>query len=95
MNPRKHYSDELKHEIIALAMAGQSVASLARQFEPTSATIHAWIRKAREDGELDPKLSDKVRFKELEARYKQLQRDYAILKKATAFFAAESTPTLV
>ena len=52
MHPRKHYADELEHEMVALAMAGQSVASLVGQFEPTSATIHSWIRKAREDVEL-------------------------------------------
>ena len=40
MNPRKHHLDELKHEMVALAMAGQSVALLARQFEPTAPTIH-------------------------------------------------------
>ena len=39
MSTRKIYSDELKQEIVALAMAGQSVASLARQFEPTATTI--------------------------------------------------------
>ena len=76
-------------------MAGQSVASLARQFEPFSATIYAWIRKSRKDVELDPKLSDKVHIMELEARYKQLQTNYAILKKATALFATESIPPRV
>ena len=49
MNPRNHYADELKHEIVAFAMVGQSVASLVRQLEPTATAVHRCIRKVREE----------------------------------------------
>ena len=86
---RNHYSDELKREIIALALNGHSVASLAQQFEPTAATIHAWVREARAQDELDPALSDAARIKELEAKARELQMDFEILKRANFWFAMD------
>ena len=43
---RNPYPAEFREQLIALARAGRSVESLAREFEPFAATIHGWIRKA-------------------------------------------------
>ncbi|MCY3540750.1 MAG: transposase [Gammaproteobacteria bacterium] len=43
---RKHYPEEYREQIIKLARAGRSVASLAREFEPTKPTIRSWLAAA-------------------------------------------------
>ncbi len=40
---------EFRDQIVALARAGRSVESLAREFEPCTATIHGWIKQAEAD----------------------------------------------
>ena len=44
--------------MVALARAGRSVESLAREYEPCAATIHDWVRLAgADDGERDDRLT--------------------------------------
>ncbi len=43
---RNPYPAEFGEQIIALAKAGRSVESLAREFEPCVATIHGWVKQA-------------------------------------------------
>ncbi len=47
---RNPYPAEFRDQIIALARAGRSVESLAREFEPCVATIHGWVKHAEIDG---------------------------------------------
>ena len=46
---RNPYPQEFRDQIVALARAGRSVESLAREFEPCTATIHGWIKQAEAD----------------------------------------------
>ena len=48
------YSPELKEKIVKLAKDGQSVASLARDHEPSESTIRTWVKLAQES-EAGPK----------------------------------------
>ncbi|MDE2679233.1 MAG: transposase [Gemmatimonadota bacterium] len=48
------YSHELKDKIVKLASDGQSVASLAREHEPSESTIRKWVKQAQES-EAGPK----------------------------------------
>lgn len=90
---RRQYPEEYRSQIVELARSGRSVASLAREFEPTEATIHKWIRQAdldegkRSDG-LTTQERDEVR--KLRREVKQLRMERDILKKAAAWFARES-----
>ena len=43
---RKHYPAEYREQIVKLSRAGRSIASLAREFEPTEPTIRSWIAAA-------------------------------------------------
>jgi len=43
---RNPYPAEFREQIVALARAGRSVESLAREFEPCAATIHGWVKQA-------------------------------------------------
>jgi transposase len=54
-------------------------------------TLRVWVRQAQVDSGTRPGVSteDHKRIKELEAENKELRRANAILKSASAFFAAE------
>lgn len=88
---RTPYPAEFREQIVALARAGRSVESLAREFEPCAATIHEWIRKAdrdggrRDDGRLTSAEQDELR--RLRRENRQLRQERDILAKAAAWFA--------
>jgi transposase len=87
---RNPYPAEFREQIVALARTGRSVESLAREFEPCTATIHEWIRKADRDGGrrndgLTSEEQDELRRLRRENRRLRQERD--ILAKAAAWFA--------
>ena len=43
---RNPYPAEFREQLVALARAGRSVESLAREYEPCAATIHDWVKQA-------------------------------------------------
>ena len=43
---RNPYPTEFREQLVALARAGRSVESLAREYEPCAATIHDWVKQA-------------------------------------------------
>ena len=90
---RKTYPEEYREQIVALARAGRSLSSLAREFEPSIQTIRKWVEQA--DGK--DRSADGVWAK----KYRRLEREHARLKaardlfaKATAWFAPETKPTV-
>ena len=90
---KKIYPSELREHLVALATEGRSITSLAREFEPSAATIHKWLATYREQVDIDdPSLSDDDRMQRLERENRRLKEDNAILKKAAAWFARESLP---
>jgi transposase len=94
---RPVYPPEYRRRLIELARSGRSIKSLAREFEPSTATIRAWIKQAdrdegrREDGLTTADREELVRLRR-EVRELKLERD--ILKKAAAWFAKESESSL-
>ena len=55
---RNPYPAVFREQLVALARAGRSVESLAREFEPCAATIHDWVKQAGADeDERDDNLS--------------------------------------
>ncbi len=83
---RKHYSKVLREQVISEVRSGRSVASVARDYEPSAHTIHRWLASAGNEagrvGEVDQAV--------LLAENARLRRDLAILKKAAVWFARES-----
>ena len=87
---RNPYPQEFREQIVALAKAGRSVESLAREFEPCTATIHGWIKQAEADnGERNDALTSEEReeLRRLRRENKQLRQERDILSKAAAWFA--------
>ena len=45
----RFYERRSREQLDALAAAGRSVESLAREYEPCAATIHEWVKQAGTD----------------------------------------------
>ena len=96
--PRSHpaYSPEFRRQMVDLVRAGRSPDDLAREFEPSSHSIRAWVALAdRQEGrreEAAPGLAaaerDELARLRREVRQLRLERD--ILSKAAAWFARET-----
>ena len=87
---RTPYPAEFREQIVALARAGRSVESLAREFEPCVATIHGWVKQAGlNDGCRHDGLSSDEReeLRRLRRENRQLRQERDILSKAAAWFA--------
>ena len=93
--PGRHYPLEYKEQILELHRNGRSVASLARDFEPSAATIYQWIKDAEEgDAPTEETLSESEReeLKRLRKQVAQLETEREILEKAAAWFAQKTVP---
>jgi len=92
-NKRPVYPPEYRRQLVALVRSGRSADSLAREFEPTTQTIRAWVKQAdidegrREDGLMTVEREELVR---LRRENRELKTEREILKKAAAWFARES-----
>ena len=87
---RNPYPTEFREQLVALARAGRSVESLAREYEPCAATIHDWVKQAGADGgERDDRLTsaELEELRQLRQEVKQLRQERDILSKAAAWFA--------
>ena len=81
---RNPYPAEFREHIISLARSGRSVESLAREFEPCTATIHDWLKQAAADDDVGgPLLSSAERdeLRRLRREVKQLRQERELLSK--------------
>lgn len=83
----QHYSKEYRDGIVELARAGTPVAQLAREYDPSAATIHKWLRAAEPSSR--PIESADAERRRLERENRDLREENAILKKAAAWFALD------
>ncbi len=87
---RNPYPADFRDQIVALAHAGRSIETLAREFEPCAATIALWVRQAgidegaRSDG---PTSLEREELRRLRKENRQLRMERDILSKAAAWFA--------
>ena len=90
------YAPELRQRILDLARAGRTPSSLAREFEPTEATIRNWVAQAARDAGVrtDGLTTDERKeLNELRREVRTLREERDILKKAAAWFAQETGAT--
>ena len=90
---RPPYPAEFRQQIVELARSGRSVAALAREFEPSEQTIHAWLQQAdRDEGRRADGLSSEERAElgQLRKENRRLRQEREILAKAAAWFARET-----
>jgi transposase len=98
----KKYPDEVKDRAIRLVQdlvtdpdvevsVTAACTKVGQQLGINRDTLRGWTKQAQIDAGARPGLStdDRRRLKELEAENRELRRANAILKTASAFFAAE------
>ncbi|MYD45034.1 MAG: transposase [Gammaproteobacteria bacterium] len=89
---RKHYPEEYREQIVKLARAGRSAASLAQEFERTEPTIRSWIAAA--NGIVTPEAVELRReLRQVKRKLARVEEENAILAKAAAWFAKETIKT--
>ncbi len=91
---RPPYLPEYREQIVGLHRSGRSIASLARDFEPSEPTIRNWIRETRSDTR---EHEDSSSTSDVHEELHRLRREVAtlkmereILEKATAWFAQKT-----
>ena len=97
MRTRKKYTREFKEDAVSLVTEkGHKVAEAARNLGIDRRMLGRWIRELQEDeGEAfrgnGKRTAEQEELRRLRAENKQLKLEREILKKATAFFAKESS----
>jgi transposase len=92
---RRQFTDEYRAEVVELVRSSdKSIGQIARELDLTETAVRAWVQKAEgasttKAATTESELSTENR--ELRKRIKELEMERAILKKAAAFFAKEST----
>jgi transposase len=92
---RRTFSTEFKHEAASLVLdQGYSIAQASRSLEIGETALRRWVSQLEvERGGVTPTskalTSEQQRIQELEARINWLEREKAILKKATALLMSD------
>lgn len=90
-NTTKRYSRELKEKVVKkVLLEGRTIKSVNEEFGIGNGSLSAWIkdykeRQPQEQLETDEKLREAYR------KISELEKENEFLKKASAFFASEST----
>jgi transposase len=90
---RRKYTEEFKAEAVRLIVEeGYSISQAARNLDINANMLGRWKRELTEDAEIRQQAADeKEELKRLREEVRQLKMEREILKKATAFFAKESS----
>jgi transposase len=94
MGSRRHYEDEFKDQAVRLALeSDNSIPEIARDLDISPGNLRRWIRENHDRGTKSLVLSrdDAAELARLRRENKKLRAERDILKKATAFFAGESS----
>jgi transposase len=96
---QRRYSDEQKAQAVRLVQQLQAetglkhgaVARVAAQLGYGVESVRSWVKQAEIDGGVRPGITteEASRIRELEQEVRELRRANEILRKASAFFAAE------
>jgi len=93
---RRRFTAEFKADVVRLCESGgESIGEVCRRLDLTETAVHAWVKQAATDrvGGTPEALSTSEReeLAQLRRDNKRLKMERDILKKATAFFARESS----
>jgi transposase len=93
---RRTFTPEFKAEVLGLVRQGEkSVSQICRDLDLTDSSVRKWIKQDKEDNGTMTQNSlsetDQQELNRLRGENKRLKMERDILKKATAFFAKEST----
>ena len=93
---RRNFTPEYKAEVVRLARStGKNANQIAGELDLTATAVRDWMRRAEVDegnapnGELTT--AEREELTRLRRQVRTLEMEREILKKATAFFAKETT----
>ena len=94
--PRRKFTAEFKADVVRLCRTGsEPIGEICRRLDLTESAVRAWVKQAEVDevGGTPDALSTEERKElvRLRRELKQVKMERDILKKATAFFAKESS----
>lgn len=90
---RPPYPEEFRRDAVGLVRAGRGVKDVARSLGVSDQSLRNWVkqdqlnRRERDDGPTD---DERAELRELRKRVRRLEQEREILKRAAAFFAAET-----
>jgi transposase-like protein len=87
----RHYSPEVRRQVIELARAGTKVRQLATTFQISEATIYNWLRQDRIDrGEAEGATTgQQLELAAARRRIRQLETELAVARKVNEVFLSE------
>lgn len=93
---RRTFDEQFKAEAVRLSQLGnRSIAQVASDLDLTETALRQWIKRAEIDAGKGPAdaltTAERHELAQLRRDNKRLLMEREILKKATAFFAKEST----
>ena len=93
---RRSFTPEYKAEVVGLVRdGGKAISAVARDLGLTESAVRKWVALSDADGGRgDGKIlttAEREELTQLRRENRQLRMEREILKKATAFFAREST----
>jgi transposase len=92
---RRSFTDEFKAGAIRLVLdEGKTIAQVARDLDLTPSALGGWVEQARADrskGKTGLTTEERAELVRLRKQVRVLEMERALLKKAAAFFAKEST----
>jgi transposase len=93
---RRNFTPEYRAEVVRLARTtGKNAHQIARELDLTPTSVRAWMKQAAVDAGKAPNgeltTAEREELSRLRRENRALQMEREILKKATAFFARETT----
>lgn len=90
---RPPYPEQFRREAVELVRGGRSIRDVAESLGVSHQTLRNWVKQTQLDRhERDDGLTSAEReeLRELRRRVRRLEQEREILKRAAAFFAAET-----
>lgn len=91
---RRSFDDQFKADVVRLCET-ESIAAVSKRLDLTATSVRAWVKQAKVDAGKGPPdamtTDEKAELRRLKRELKRVTEERDILKKATAFFAKESS----
>ena len=90
---KRQYSEEFKHQMVALYNAGKPASEIIREYDLTPSAFRKWISRINATGSsriADNRTENEKQMIALEKEVKQLRMENDILKQAALIFARRS-----
>jgi len=86
------YPESYREKILSLHKSGRSIASLAREFEPSATTIRTWIKQAQSVRSTESATPDDahVELQRLHQKVAELMMERETIKACATAFAEKS-----